>query len=158
MTNRITDQNRISDHNIALLNYHEGHPEVSNYRLGKLFGITSQRVVQIINRDKRDQMVVEYFRGHPRASPAEVRAIFHISEFRVRRLQENPESINPLFRSRRANTGAANSRAPALGGSERLMIRQRGEVSPSVGSRATGSRRNDGQDGTGEVYNEDSKI
>jgi len=69
----------VSDHTIARLKYHEAHPEVSNRRLGELFGITTQRVGQIIKRDKRDRAVVAYLRAHPDASPAEVKAIFHIS-------------------------------------------------------------------------------
>jgi hypothetical protein len=77
---------KIADHNVALLQYHEVHPEVSNRRLGELFGITAQRVGHIIKRDKRDRMVVEYFRTHPETTPAELRSIFYISECRARTL------------------------------------------------------------------------
>ncbi len=83
---------KIANHTLALLKYHEAHPEVSNRHLGELFGITKQRVSQIIKWDKRDRMVVEYFRTHLRASIAEVRAIFGIrSVWRVRSLMPEKE-------------------------------------------------------------------
>ena len=75
---------KIAEHNVTLLQYHAAYPEVSTGRLGKLFGITKQRVEQIIKRAYRDQMVVEYFRTHPETTPAEVSSIFHISLRRAR--------------------------------------------------------------------------
>jgi len=83
--------NKIADHNVALLQYHEAHPEVSNSRLGKLFDKSRVRVRQIIERDKRDRMVVEYFRAHPEATPAKVKLIFHISHHRASHLQSEGE-------------------------------------------------------------------
>lgn len=83
---------KITDHTLALLRYHEAHPEVSYRRVGELFGITQQRAWQLINRDKRERMAVEYFRTHPEASPAKVRAIFHITLQRVRALMPAEES------------------------------------------------------------------
>lgn len=78
---------KIADHTLALLRYHEAHPELNNRQLGELFGITRQRVSQIIKRDKRDRMVAEYFRTHPGASLADVMAMFDIrSSRRVRTL------------------------------------------------------------------------
>ena len=82
----VTVSNKIANHNVVLLKYHEAHLEVSNRRLGELFGISKVRVGQIIKRDKRDRMVIEYFRAHPDASPAKVKVIFHISERRVHSL------------------------------------------------------------------------
>ncbi len=83
---------KIANHTLILLKYHEAHPEVSTRHLGELFGITKQRVSQIIKRDKRDRMVVEYFRTHPRASIAEVRAIFGIrSSRRIQALMPEKE-------------------------------------------------------------------
>ena len=83
---------KIANHSLALLQYHEAHPNLSYQHLGELFGITKQRVPQIIKRDKRDRMVVEYFRTHPWASIAEVRAIFDIrSSRRIRTLMPEKE-------------------------------------------------------------------
>ncbi|MBA7536695.1 hypothetical protein ES705_28959 [subsurface metagenome] len=85
---------KIADHNVALLQYHEAHPEVSNSRLGKLFGKSRERVRQIIKRDKRDRMVVEYFRTHPETTPAEVSSIFHISLQQAHSLSDVPMCSN----------------------------------------------------------------
>lgn len=85
--------NKIADHNVALLQYHEGNPEVSCRRLGKLFGISKQRVEQIIKRHKRDQTVVEYFRANPGVSAAEVSSMFHISLQRATMLKDYPLQI-----------------------------------------------------------------
>ena len=83
---------KIANHTLALLQYHEVHPKLSYQHLGELFGITKQRVSQIIKRDKRDRMVVEYFRTYPGASIAEVRAIFDIrSSRRIRALMPEKE-------------------------------------------------------------------
>jgi len=87
--------NKIADHNVALLQYHEAHPEVSNSRLGKLFGKSRARVWQIIERDKRDRMVVEYFRTHPETTHAKVRLIFHISLRRAHSLSDTT-LLSPL--------------------------------------------------------------
>lgn len=82
----------VSEHTLALLRYHEEHPEVNYRRLGELFGITRQRVSQIIKRDKRDKMVVEYLKTYPGASPAEVGTKFSIrSVWRVRSLMPEKE-------------------------------------------------------------------
>ena len=91
--------NKISEGNVRLLKYHEAYPEVSIGRLGKLFGITKQRVEQIIKRDKRDRMVVEYFRSHPETMPAEVSSIFHISLHRAHSLSEqiSPSTDAPVY-------------------------------------------------------------
>ena len=78
----------ISDYTIALLKYHEVHHEMSYRRLGELFGITTQRVGQIIKRDKRDRRVVAYLRAHPDASPAQVKVIFHISRQKEQSLRK----------------------------------------------------------------------
>ena len=59
---------------------------MSSGLLGKLFHISTQRVGQIINRDKLDRMVIEYFRAHPDASPDEAKVIFHISKHRAHSL------------------------------------------------------------------------
>lgn len=84
---------KIAKRTIALLEYHEAHPEVSNQRLGELFGITRQRVWQIIKRDNRDRTVVEYFRTHRGPSIGEVRAIFGIrSSRRIRALMPKKEN------------------------------------------------------------------
>ena len=93
-----TTMNKILDHSVALLQYHEAHPEVNNGRLGELFGITRQRVDQIIKRDKRDRMVVEYFSSHPRVSAAEVSSLFHISLRRARSLSNkiSPSADAPV--------------------------------------------------------------
>ena len=80
--------NKISEGNVRLLKYHEAHPEVGLVRLGKLFGITRQRVRQIIKRAYHDRMVVGYFRSHPETNPAEVSSIFHISLRRAHSLSE----------------------------------------------------------------------
>ena len=87
--------NKIADHNVALLRYHERHPEVSNRRLGELFGISKVRVGQIIRRDKRNRMVVQYFKKHPGASPTEVRLIFHITLQRARSLMPADALVYP---------------------------------------------------------------
>jgi len=83
---------KVTDHTLSLLSYHEAHPEVNYRHLGELFGITRQRVSQIIKRDKRDKMVVEYLKTYPKASPAEVGTKFGIrSVWRVRVLMQGPE-------------------------------------------------------------------
>ena len=75
-----------------MLRYHEEHPEMNYPRLGQLFGITRQRVSQIIKRNKRDRMVVEYLKTYPGASPAEVGTKFGIrSVWRVCVLMQEPE-------------------------------------------------------------------
>jgi len=76
-----------ADRTFALFKYHEEHPEASNRQLGELFGISNQRVGQVIKQHERDRMVIEYFRRYPDASPAEVKAIFHISDQRLRTLR-----------------------------------------------------------------------
>jgi len=76
-----------ADCTLALLKYHAAHPEATCRQLDKLFGISNQRVCQIIKRDKRDRMVIEYFRRYPDASLGEVKAIFHISDRRTRTLR-----------------------------------------------------------------------
>lgn len=90
----VTMTNKIAEHTLALLKYHERHPEVINRRLGELFGISNERVGHIIKRDKRDRMVIEYFRAYPDASPAEVKANFHISLRRARSLMPT-DKISP---------------------------------------------------------------
>lgn len=83
---------KVTEHTLSLLRYHEAHPEVNYRRLGELFGITRQRVSQIIKRDKRDRMVVEYLKTYPGASPAEVGTKFGIrSIWRVRSLMREKE-------------------------------------------------------------------
>lgn len=98
-----TAMNKIAEYNVRLLKYHEAHPEVSIGRLGKLFGITKQRVWQIIKRDKHDCMVVEYFRSYPETTPAEVSSIFHTSLQRAHSLSEqiSPHPVpNPAYNVR----------------------------------------------------------
>ncbi len=81
----------ISDNTLALLRYHENHPEASYGCLGKLFGISKQRAWQLVQEDKRNRMAAEYYRTHPGASPKEVRAIFHITLQRARSLMPAEE-------------------------------------------------------------------
>jgi len=76
-----------ADRTLAVLKYGAAHPEASNRQLGEVFGISNQRVGQIIKRDKRDRRVIEYFRRYPDASLGEVKAIFHISDRRLRTLR-----------------------------------------------------------------------
>jgi len=83
---------KIANHTLVLLKYHEMHPEVSYQHLGELFGVTRQRVSQIIKRYRRDHMAVEYLRTHPEASIVEIRAIFEIrSSRRIRALMQEAQ-------------------------------------------------------------------
>ncbi len=83
---------KVTEHTLSLLKYHEAYPEVNYRRLGELFGITRQRVSQIIKRGQRDRMVIEYIKRHPGASPGEVGTKFGIrSVWRVRVLMQEPE-------------------------------------------------------------------
>ncbi|MBA7695932.1 hypothetical protein ES703_104573 [subsurface metagenome] len=95
----------ISDNTLALLRYHEDHPEASYGRLGKLFGMSNQRAWQLVQEDERNRMAAEYYRTHPGASPEEVRAIFHITLQRARSLMPAEE---------RGRGGAAKGRAAGI--------------------------------------------
>lgn len=84
---------KVTENTLSLLKYHEAYPEVNYRRLGELFGITRQRVSQIIKRGQRDRMVIEYMKRHPGVSPGEVGEIFGIrSIWRVRSLMPEEEN------------------------------------------------------------------
>jgi hypothetical protein len=68
---------------IALINYYHAHPDASCCQLGRLFGISPQAAWKHIDRENREQAMIEYYRTNPGASPDEVRARFHVSRQRA---------------------------------------------------------------------------